>query len=132
MKALAAHLGLPETAFKSYIVFSERCELKKVPANTQEHLICQRQYLLKLLRQDLKQRERMFDAEELERIWASLEALSAASTDEAREAHVQQAQKVKAGEVCPWCGRELVKREGRYGAFLGCSGYPECRHTRKG
>ncbi len=34
IKALAAHLGLPEDAFRSYIVFSERCELRKVPAST--------------------------------------------------------------------------------------------------
>ena len=27
VRALAAHLGLPGAAFKSYIVFSERCEL---------------------------------------------------------------------------------------------------------
>lgn len=132
VKALAAHLGLPETAFRSYIVFSERCELKSVPANTQEYLICQRQHLLKLLRSDLGSRERVSDAEELERIRASLEALAGASTAEAREVYVRQAQRVKAGEVCPWCGRELVKRQGPYGEFMGCSGYPECRFTRKG
>ena len=31
VRALAAYLGLPESAFMSFIVFSERCELKKVP-----------------------------------------------------------------------------------------------------
>ena len=36
IKALAAHLGLPEDAFRSYIVFSERCELRKVPASTRD------------------------------------------------------------------------------------------------
>jgi DNA topoisomerase I len=30
---------------------------------------------------------------------------------------------------CPECGRELLVRWNRYGRFLGCSGYPECRHT---
>ncbi|MGH7475377.1 MAG: type I DNA topoisomerase [Longimicrobiales bacterium] len=38
---------------------------------------------------------------------------------------------VDAGEEpCPECGRTLVVRWNRYGRFLGCSGYPECRHTR--
>jgi DNA topoisomerase I len=33
------------------------------------------------------------------------------------------------GKECPECGRPLVVRWNRYGRFLGCSGYPECRHT---
>ena len=31
-------------------------------------------------------------------------------------------------DVCPECGRQLVIKEGRYGRFRACSGYPECRH----
>jgi DNA topoisomerase-1 len=33
-------------------------------------------------------------------------------------------------EVCPECGNPLVIREGRYGRFVGCSNYPQCRYTR--
>lgn len=33
-------------------------------------------------------------------------------------------------EVCPECGKPLVIREGRYGRFIGCSNYPQCRYTR--
>ncbi|MFL7869098.1 MAG: type I DNA topoisomerase [Anaerolineales bacterium] len=33
------------------------------------------------------------------------------------------------GRDCPECGRELVIRYGRYGKFISCSGFPECRHT---
>ncbi len=33
-------------------------------------------------------------------------------------------------EKCPVCGRPLVVRWGRYGKFIACSGYPECRYTR--
>ncbi|MCX8053838.1 MAG: DNA topoisomerase, partial [Armatimonadetes bacterium] len=32
-------------------------------------------------------------------------------------------------QVCPNCGRKMVIREGRFGEFLGCSGYPECKTT---
>jgi len=32
-------------------------------------------------------------------------------------------------EVCPNCGRKMVIREGRFGEFLGCPGYPECKTT---
>ena len=34
------------------------------------------------------------------------------------------------GEPCPRCGRPLVKRRGRFGEFIACSGYPECTYTR--
>jgi DNA topoisomerase-1 len=30
-------------------------------------------------------------------------------------------------EVCPNCGKPMLLRSGRYGEFLGCSGYPECK-----
>ncbi len=33
-------------------------------------------------------------------------------------------------EVCPKCKSQLVKRNGRYGPFYGCSNYPKCRYTR--
>ena len=33
------------------------------------------------------------------------------------------------GELCPECGEPLVIRLGRYGKFIGCSGWPKCRYT---
>ena len=30
---------------------------------------------------------------------------------------------------CPECGKKLLKRSGRYGEFIGCSGFPKCRFT---
>ena len=33
------------------------------------------------------------------------------------------------GRECPECGNELVIRWGRYGKFISCSNFPECRHT---
>lgn len=35
------------------------------------------------------------------------------------------------GKTCPECGKPLVRRKGRYGYFLGCSGYPSCHHIEK-
>ena len=34
-------------------------------------------------------------------------------------------------KICPQCGKSLVKRNGRYGSFLACSGFPRCRYTEK-
>jgi len=33
-------------------------------------------------------------------------------------------------EKCPKCGRPLVKKLGRFGYFLSCSGFPECTFTK--
>ncbi|MDI6870340.1 MAG: type I DNA topoisomerase [Bacillota bacterium] len=33
-------------------------------------------------------------------------------------------------EVCEQCGRKMVIKRGRFGKFLACPGYPECKNTR--
>jgi len=33
------------------------------------------------------------------------------------------------GRDCPECGQPLIIRWGRYGKFIGCKGFPECRYT---
>jgi DNA topoisomerase-1 len=35
------------------------------------------------------------------------------------------------GRSCPECGSELVKRSGRFGEFIACSGFPKCRYTEQ-
>ncbi len=37
----------------------------------------------------------------------------------------------KTDEVCDKCGSPMVIKWGRYGKFLACSGYPECKNTRQ-
>jgi len=32
------------------------------------------------------------------------------------------------GRVCPQCASALVIKTGKYGKFIGCSGYPGCKH----
>ena len=34
------------------------------------------------------------------------------------------------GEKCPECGHDLVIRKGRYGEFIACSNYPECKYIK--
>ncbi len=38
--------------------------------------------------------------------------------------------KINSG-ICPRCGGKLVRREGKYGTFYGCSNYPKCRYIAK-
>lgn len=46
---------------------------------------------------------------------------------EDREASLEPPQIVE-GRRCPKCDSELVIKQGKYGKFIGCSGYPKCKH----
>ena len=35
------------------------------------------------------------------------------------------------GEACPLCGKPLVLRQGAYGEFVSCSGYPGCKYVKQ-
>jgi DNA topoisomerase-1 len=35
------------------------------------------------------------------------------------------------GEACPLCGKPLVLRQGAYGEFVSCSGYPKCKYVKQ-
>lgn len=38
---------------------------------------------------------------------------------------------IKTDEVCEKCGRHMVIKHGRFGDFMACSGYPECKNTKQ-
>jgi DNA topoisomerase-1 len=48
----------------------------------------------------------------------------------AQKEMVNQKGGVPTGEACPECGEPLLERRGRFGKFLACSAYPECKYTR--
>lgn len=54
------------------------------------------------------------------------------TTMEKAEAEMNRVQKPveELDEQCPECGRNLVIRTGRFGRFISCSGFPECRYGR--
>ena len=37
---------------------------------------------------------------------------------------------VPTGELCELCGKPMVIKAGRFGDFIACSGYPECKNTK--
>jgi len=53
--------------------------------------------------------------ETLEKAWINLEKVNLTQPSE---------------ETCPNCGRPMVIKVGRFGKFLACSGYPDCKTTR--
>jgi DNA topoisomerase I len=46
------------------------------------------------------------------------------------QGNVRAAENGEVRGTCELCGREMVVKEGRFGAFLACTGYPECKNTR--
>lgn len=56
---------------------------------------------------------------------------------EKRNEHIKYAKEIKNSKeitnknTCPKCGGTLVKRNGKYGEFYGCSNYPKCNFTKK-
>jgi DNA topoisomerase-1 len=43
----------------------------------------------------------------------------------------KQATPKPTGEDCPQCGKPLVLRQGSYGEFVSCSGYPKCKYVKQ-
>jgi DNA topoisomerase-1 len=41
----------------------------------------------------------------------------------------KKAELQKVGRKCPKCGHDLIIRWGRYGKFISCSNFPNCRYT---
>jgi DNA topoisomerase-1 len=52
--------------------------------------------------------------EMLDKAWTNLEKVNMTQASE---------------ETCPKCGRSMVIKVGRFGKFLACSGYPDCKTT---
>jgi DNA topoisomerase-1 len=44
---------------------------------------------------------------------------------------VQSKPPVQLDEPCPKCGKPLLQREGPYGEFIACSGYPKCKYVKQ-
>ena len=130
IKKLSSYLSLNDNYFISYIVFSNRCELRKVPKNYPGLNVIKREQLLWFIKSELQVRQSVFTEEQCNYIFQKLNELSGVA-DEIKNQHIEQIHNIQAGLICPYCGKELIKRNGKYGEFYGCSGYPKCRYTKK-
>jgi hypothetical protein len=55
------------------------------------------------------------------------------SNDITLNQHVKQIRKRKENyenNICPYCGGQLVLRQGKSGSFYGCTNYPKCKFTK--
>jgi DNA topoisomerase-1 len=49
---------------------------------------------------------------------------------DAKKAELKRAVEEVVEEKCEVCGKPMVKKWGRYGRFLACTGFPECKNTK--
>ncbi|MBP1991349.1 type I DNA topoisomerase [Paenibacillus eucommiae] len=63
----------------------------------------------------------------LETFYTSFEKRLEVAEEEMKEIEIQDE---VSDELCEKCGRHLVYKMGRFGKFLACSGFPECRNTK--
>lgn len=92
INALSKFLGIDKDKIKSFIVFSERCELKKVPEKTDDYVVLKRDFLLKNLRKELEIRTDVFTIEEVDSIVNKLTPLTNVS-QEIKKQHIKNIKK---------------------------------------
>jgi DNA topoisomerase-1 len=63
----------------------------------------------------------------LEQFYGSLEKRLEVAEEEMEKVEIQDE---VSDEVCEKCGKPLVYKLGRFGKFLACSGFPDCRNTK--
>ena len=51
--------------------------------------------------------------------------------DKVEKTQITKKNKNKLKYKCPRCGGELKIKSGKYGKFIGCSNYPNCKYTKK-
>ena len=67
----------------------------------------------------------------LEEFYGDFSAALEKAEQEAERLKPERAPAEETGENCEKCGKPLVIRDGRYGKFIGCSGFPKCRTIKK-
>ena len=144
MKWMKSYIGEDVPLF-SIIVFSERCELKKVTVESEDIKVIKRDRTYATVRDIWDKNPDTVSDEKIEKLYSKLKELT--NVDEAvKKAHVENIEKKykdksedklpeekKEAGVCPKCGAQLVLRTAKKGEnagkqFWGCSAFPRCRY----
>ena len=131
----------------SFIVFSDRCELKKITVNSNNISIIQRKELIDEVKRVFDFHNNVFTEKETEELFLKLKDLT--QVDNAvKQRHIETIKrKTEAGftdnktddlndtYICPKCGSPLVLRQTKKGKnagkeFYGCSSFPKCRYIK--
>ena len=88
INALKAVLNLNDDAFKSYIIFSERCTLKKINVTSSNVKVIKRDQLIKNVKKDIKDFPEIFTSDEVNKIYSSLQKYTNVDED-IKQAHIE-------------------------------------------
>ncbi len=73
-----------------------------------------------------------YTPEQMKRIFDALERTrNTEITEKEHIASINEMRVLAEHDICPICRMPLVSRVGKYGEFLGCSGYPECKYSKE-
>ena len=131
IQALKEVLNNDNIPYYSIVVFSNRAELKDVKSNSDVIYVHQLKEAIK----NLSIVEKLSNLE-IEQIEVFLKSLSIENKQQRKDhiKNINQNIKNKNSDanslICPTCGANLVKRNGQYGEFYGCSNFPKCRYKK--
>lgn len=157
IKWLNNYLNLKEyndISMFSFIVFSNRCTIKKMNIENQEIKVIQRERLYANIRDIYDSQIDILSEDDIEKIYLLLKPLT--NVDEAvKQSHIDNINKKynkdiqsktnlniqntadnTENHICPKCGNKLVIRTSKKGKnvgnqFYGCSDFPNCWYTEK-
>ena len=120
----------------SLIVFSDRCELKKIDVASENLYVIHRNQIGAVVKDICRKNEDVLTESQVEELYTKLCLLT--NQDEAVKAkHVENIKKkINNVDTCPRCGGKLVLRTAKSGPnmgkqFYGCSNFPKCRFTKE-
>ena len=119
----------------SFIVFSERCELRKIEFDEKNVHVMKRDDLYAEVSRVWDKKPDVLSKKEIREIYNTLEPLTHPKKS-VKRAHIEAIEQRKRNDgICPYCGTELVLRTAKKGRnagsqFYGCSAFPKCRYTR--
>ena len=126
VKALEAVLkDYPNLLFIPLVVFSTAADFK---TDVGDKVV----YSVRLLKTIRSYTEEVLSDAVRDEIYNKLASLNIVDRA-AKRGHVRSIRKKidNPGEVCPRCGKDLKLREGKYGQFKGCAGFPRCKYTEQ-
>ena len=72
-----------------------------------------------------------YSVEEMNNIYTKLISNHRDISEEEHIKNIKELRENIENKICPRCGRELNLKNGKYGNFYGCKGYPKCKFTMK-
>jgi len=128
IKALEELLNLSEDKFISIICISNQAKLKVKAKNVTQ---------LDFVNDLIKSYNNEIIIEDLSKIKNKIEQNNI-TDKEIRKIHIKNIKNTvkennnkEKNMICPKCGGKVVERNGKYGNFIGCSNYPNCKYTSK-